>query len=87
MNKLIISVVLFVVLPVQALADRLVSYHQADRMAYVLYTKAEAEKLGKGTIIKIKTDEGLLLKGKLLNKGKWFHKVMAKVQVMTIEKL
>ena len=70
-----------------AFADNLVSFHQSDSLAYVLYTQEEADKLGMGANVKIKTDQGIVLKGKLLHKGKWFHKVMAKVRVTKIEKL
>ena len=85
--KYLLGFTLVLSLSPAAYADNLVSFHQSDSLAYVLYTQEEADKLGKGANVKIKTDQGLVLKGKLLHKGKWFHKVMAKVRVTKIEKL
>ena len=73
--------------PTSVYADKLVSLNQHDGLAYVLFTASEAKSKPAGTRVKIHTDGGFVIEGKVVSQGKWFHKVMAKVRVTKIEKL
>ena len=58
-----------------------ISVDYYKQMMYVLYTEQEAKPLKTGSQISVTDKKGKSLSGVIVNTGKWFNKIMAKIKL------